>query len=243
MRAGLNPVVFEVVGAGQHNVAVLAGFGELHVVRHDAGDLRQDLLDGLALGRIAADRVRPYVVEKAHGEILALQLARFQNLGQVKPRQLVVKALESRREGEAGHVDRRLALPQMPDRGAALADIARKGGEAGPGHAHLLAVIVQVVARIDGRGRVLGVHAGKLHDGIRRHLGDALSPLWRALGHMLLEQRPGRGNFHAVYLEAALECGVGHVIDEAPGVLVGVPYHIVGRLLQRGHLAGLHALE
>ena len=243
MRAGLNPIVFEVVGAGQHDVAVLAGLGELHVVRYDAGNLRQNLLDGLPLGRIAADRVRPDIVEKTHGEILALQLARFQNLGQMKPRQFVVEPLESGREGETSHIDRRLALPQMTDGGAALADVAREGGQTGPGHAHLFAVIVQMVASVDGRGCILGIHASKFHDGIRRNLSNVRGPFRRAIGHVLLEQRPGRGNFHALNLEAALHSRIRHLVDKAPGVLVGIPHHIVRRLLERGHLASLHALE
>ena len=243
VRAGLNPVILEVMGARQHDVAVLAGFGELHVVGHDAGNLGKHLFDGLLLGRIAADGVRPDVVEKPHREILALQLARFQNLGQMKPRQFVVEAVESRREGEAGHIDRRLALPQMPDRGTALADVARKGGEAGPRHAHLLAVVVQMIARINGGRRVLGIHAGEFHNSVCGNLGDPLGPFRRAGGHVLLEQRPGRRDLYSVDFEAALHGGIGYLVDEAPSILIGIPHHIVSRLFQRGHLAGLNALK
>ena len=90
VRAGLNPVVLEVVGAGQHDIAILAGLRKLHIVGHDARNLGEHLFDGLPLSRKAADRVRADVVEKAHREILALQLARFQHLRQMEPRQLVV---------------------------------------------------------------------------------------------------------------------------------------------------------
>ena len=131
----------------------------------------------------------------------------------------------------------------MADGSALLADIAGQGRQARPRHAHFFAVVVEMVASIDGRRRILRVHACKLADGVGRDLGDLFGPLRRVLRHMLLEERPCRGDLHAVDLERALHGRVRHGVEASPRVRIGIPDDVLFRVRFGRNLVRLRALQ